>query len=310
MSCLGKVLDNKSYIGIDKPMFLVMNKFLFSRLFGKCWINIFLVFILSISWQFVNAQDESGSQRPDAAVFRSPPGNNTWFGTYGKVRITDKFFWDAQTHFRTAGYAGTPFVGRWAQIYNRHGIQYLVTPNFNMVLGGVLRLNFSPSEINGENFRNLRFEPRIWHEYIFSIPYPRFQVYHRLRFEHRWSIGNSVDAEWIYRDRWRYKFFMNIPINNQKLIPGTWYFTPDVEIIMQSGSPVIDSPLEDLRINPTIGYIASPRVKYTASMMYTTGQTLSDGAFYNTRWIARLNIYFSIDARKFVERLPEVKMLD
>ena len=247
----------------------------------------------------------TAQERPDESQIKSPT-TSLWLGTYGKFRIGEKLYWDAQFHYRTNEFEGTPYVGRLAQIYNRHGLNYYFTPNFSATLGGVLRLNFNQNPGNSD-FESVRLEPRIWHEYLFSMPFERFIVYHRLRFEHRWSQGNRVDADWIYRDRWRYKFFMNIPLNNTKMQPGTFYFSPDFEIIMQSGSPVIDSPMEDFRINPTLGYIVNPRVKYTASFMYTTGQELNAGFEYNSRWVARLNVYISLDFRKFEAKVPETK---
>lgn len=93
-------------------------------------------------------------------------------------------------------------------------------------------------------------------------------------------------------------------------MPKTFYFTPDVEIIMQSGKSVIDSPLEDLRINPSIGYILNPRVKLTLGMMYTTGQTLDAGYLYTNRWILRTNAYFSLDFRKKESRIPRARLFD
>jgi len=100
---------------------------------------------------------------------------------------------------------------------------------------------------------------------------------------------------------------MKIPLNSRELQPGTWYFSPDIELIMQSGSPVIDSPLEDLRIFPTLSYIYSPQFTFSGGLMYTTGQELNNGAVFRQRWIPRLNVYMSLDFRKIDERVPEVR---
>lgn len=246
--------------------------------------------------------------RPSEAQFR-PMGTNLWVGSYNKFRIADKWIWDAQHHYRRGGHNGVAYIGRMEQFYNRHALTYLITKNVNITAGGVLRLNFTPDPGN-PNFRKMVLEPRFWHEYLFSMPFPRFMLYHRIRIEHRWSISNAVDANWIYRDRWRYKIYATIPLNKPKLVPGAYYFTPDVEIIMQSGKPVIDSPLEDLRIYPQIGYIVNPRVKIGGGMMYTTGQRLNAGYEYNQRWVLRINCYLSLDFRKFESKIPEININD
>lgn len=256
------------------------------------------------SWLTVSAQDG----RPDQSV-NQPTTTAMWNGLYGKFRLSDRLFWDAQFHYRRVNSDNTDFVGRMAQIYNRHALNYLVNDRFSVSLGPVLRLNFTPDPGNPE-YLDVVPEPRIWHEYLFAMPMGVAMAYHRVRIEHRWSRSNRVDADWIFRNRWRYKFYMNIPINNDRLAPGTFFFTPDIEIIMQSGKAIVDSPMEDLRINPSFGYIQNPRLKYTLGVMYTTGQNLDAGWEYTSRWIIRANVYLSLDFRKREARIPGIRLDD
>jgi hypothetical protein len=239
-------------------------------------------------------------------------GTNLWVGSYNTFRIGEKWLWVGQHHYRRAGYNGVPYVGRMAQFYNRHAISYVYNKNLVVTLGGVLRLNFTPDPSDEDElvYKKLRLEPRIWHEYMFILPIDNLMFYHRIRIEHRWSIGNAVDADWIYRDRWRYKIYTNIPLNSKTMQPGTIYFTPDVEIIMQSGKSIVNSPLEDLRLYPQIGYVASPRIKYGLGMMYTTGQRTPNGHQYRQRWVLRLNMYMSLDFRKFESKITDINFTD
>jgi hypothetical protein len=273
--------------------------------------SIFFAFLM-FGWLLTTTKSAiAQNERPSAAQFEDP-GTLVWLGTYGMVRITDKLFWDAQTHYRRGNYNGVPWVGRMTQIYNRHGLAYQFNKNFRATLGPVLRLNFTPDPAGLEDveYEYITLEPRIWHEYLFRMDFGNNQIYHRIRLEHRWNRNNRVGAEYIFRNRWRYKIFANIPINKPRFEPGTWFFTPDVEIIMQSGNPVLDAPLEDLRIQPIIGYIASPRIKYTASMMYTMGQRITDGTLYRQRFIFRLNVYFNLDLRSSDSKMPIMQMID
>lgn len=262
-----------------------------------------LIFILAL-----NATGYAQDGRPNQAITQ-PTSTALWNGFYGRFRLSERLFWDAQFHYRRVGDGDTDYVGRMGQIYNRHALNYLVNDRLSISLGPVLRLNFTPQPGNPE-FEDVVLEPRIWHEYLFAMPFGGNMAYHRVRIEHRWSRSNAVGADWIFRNRWRYKFYMNIPINNRRLIPGTFFVTPDVEIIMQSGKPVVDSPMEDLRINPSIGYIQNPRLKYTVGMMYTTGQTLDAGYVYTSRWILRTNVYISLDFRKKEARFPGARLED
>jgi hypothetical protein len=45
-----------------------------------------------------------------------------WLNTYGNVRVSDRLFWIAQTHFRFQEKDQTKFAGQVAQIYNRHAL--------------------------------------------------------------------------------------------------------------------------------------------------------------------------------------------
>ncbi len=238
------------------------------------------------------------------------PSHSLWLGTYMNFRITERLFWAGEFHYRRTEYEGVKYIGRIAQIYNRHGIKYVHSKNFSATAGGVLRLNFTPKP-GDDTFNKIVLEPRIWHEYLFAMPFNRFMVYHRLRFEHRWLKSNKIGATFDHRTRYRYKFLMKIPLNNRQLGPKTFYLSPDVELIMQSGSSAPFEPMEDLRLYPHIGYQYNPRIGGSLGMMYTTGQQMSIGDFnYRKRWVMRFNLYISLDFRKFEDKIPTVNIAD
>jgi hypothetical protein len=263
-------------------------------------IVIFFLFFASAA---ILAQDQPTNMR------FSEPTTFLWLGNYGTFRLSDKFFWTGEFHYRRTQYNDVPFVGRMAQLYNRHGVMWVPTKRFSMTLGGVLRFDFTPEPGNAD-FEAFVLEPRIWHEYMFVMPFEKFMVYHRLRFEHRWSRRANIGDDYIFRNRYRYKFQMKIPINSDKLMPGTWYLSPDIEIIMQSGKSITSQPLEDLRLFPHVAYIANSRWTYSGGLMWTTGQEFFDSALYRNRWIARLNVYLSLDFRKFESKIPQIRIMD
>jgi len=245
---------------------------------------------------------------PNESVFKKS-ATATWFNSYWNIRFSEKFFWAAEVHHRMYETPNMPFIGRVGQLYNRHGIKYMFSKKLNITAGFVLRMNFNP-EPGNDAFERMVLEPRIWHEYLFGLPLDVNGVdvvaYHRLRFEHRWSRSNLKGSEYIYRNRYRYKFMLKVPLNKKKLTTGALYFNPDVEIIMQSGKTIVANPLEDLRIYPNLGYIFTPRVSGSLGMMYTTGQADLFGYSYKQNWIWKFNVYVSIDARKFEQKIPEI----
>lgn len=242
------------------------------------------------------------------------PYTALWKGTYSTLRIADKWFYEAQHHFRFASFEETPYVGRLDKIYNRHAITYKLSDHFLITAGPVLRINFSP--IPGDkHYEKITLEPRIWHQYAFVkkdyLVGRQYVIQHRLRFEHRWNRSNLVGEEYIYRTRYRYRLTLKVPLSKHKFQPKSWYATPiNVETILQSGNSVINAPLEDLRIYPSVGYIFNTKLAYSLGMMYTLGQKLGNGASYRTRWIIRANIWWTPDFRKWEEKIPEINLND
>lgn len=252
-------------------------------------------------------QDEDPTVLPKESKYKEPV-TKAWFNTYGTIRIGKRLFWDAQTHFRFEEDESTPYLGQIAQIYNRHAIGYIYSKKVNFSLGGVLRLNYNtdPESLD----RNMVPEYRIWHQYQFAMPIWSAMVYNRVRIEHRWTQGFPEDDKWIFRNRWRYMLRFKIPLNSHKLQPKTWYISPEQELIMQSGKAVVASPLEDLRLTTTLGYILTPRLTLAAGMMYSFGQDLKNGGEYKQGWTMRFHMYFSPDIRRVRKKLPEIHLDD
>ena len=269
------------------------------KLILKTSLQLWIFLQLTATIAYCQEVNPSGSSQ-----FK-PPVTRLWLNTYGNIRISDRFFWIAQTHFRFQETANMPLAGQVAQIYNRHAINYLFSKEFNVSLGGVLRLNFNTNEIL-EDEKPLVPEWRIWHEYQFAQPLSRFMVYHRVRIEHRWTRGFKENSSFVFRNRWRYMLNVKLPLNKPKLSPGTFYLGPEAEVILQSGKPVINSPLEDLRLHTSLGYIVKPQLTLAAGLMYSLGQEIPYGELYNQKWTLRLHVYFSPDLRKLENRLPKV----
>lgn len=264
-----------------------------------------LVFCLTCVQFQASAQDE---EVPKKSKYKEPV-TYLWINTYGNIRLTNRLFWIAQTHFRMQEKGDTPFAGQMAQVYNRHAISYLFSKKFNVSLGGVLRINFNTAQ-ESEMEKRTAPEWRIWHQYQFAMPLSRFMVYHRIRIEHRWSKGYLEDSEYIYRNRFRYMFKLKVPINKPKLSPHTFYISPEAELIMQSGKQVVDSPMEDLRLHTSFGYIINPRLTVATGLMYSQGQDLADGAIYKQKWTMRFHLYFSPDFRKVKNKIPAIHLTD
>ena len=99
-------------------------------------------------------------------------------------------------------------------------------------------------------------------------------------------------------------------MNSHKLEPKTLYVSPEAELIMQSGKAVVASPMEDLRLTTTVGYILTPRLTVAAGLMYSQGQALENGGEYKQAWTMRFHMYYSPDFRRVRKKLPDIHLDD
>ncbi len=262
--------------------------------------QIFLFFLVVVITSLVTLQ---GNAQASTAQF-SNVESKYWINTYGNIRLKGNFFWDMQTHLRFQEKGNVPLFGQWAQIYNRQGLGYIFSKNFNSTVGFVFRLNNNLDGVESNEQQTVS-DWRIWHQYQFAMPFPRFNVYHRLRIEHRWSRGFASDSDYFFRNRYRYMLNVKIPINKRKLEEKTLYVAPEVELIMQSGRRVVNSPFEDLRLHTSVGYILNHRVILASGLMYTMGQELFDGAIYKQGFVLRTRVYYFMDSQKWKkQKLP------
>jgi len=272
-------------------------------------IKIIFISLSILLFSSIDGAAQDG-KTPSKAKYKEPT-TLLWINTYGNIRIANRFFWIAQTHFRFRESKNIPFAGQIAQLYNRHAVSYLFSKQFNVSLGGVLRVNFNPNENRvGSNEKRTVPEWRIWHQYQFAMPFPRMMIYHRLRIEHRWTKDYEENSAYFFRNRYRYMLKFKVPINKPKLGPRTFYISPETELIMQSGERVVNSPMEDLRIHASLGYIINSRLTVALGLMYSQGQDLNDGSIYGQKWTPRFHLYFSPDIRRVKNKIPEIHTTD
>ncbi len=62
------------------------------------------------------AQD--GAVLPGESKYKEPT-TKMWFNTYGKIRVSKRLFWDAQTHFRFEETGGVNHIGQIAQFLHK-----------------------------------------------------------------------------------------------------------------------------------------------------------------------------------------------
>lgn len=245
-----------------------------------------------------------------SASTREVEETGVWMGLYLRGRITDKWYYYGEHHYRRRNSLDNTFdfMGRMRQLYNRAGALYVHNEYFNVVLGPTLVWNWRPRP-GDESFYRTTLEPRIWHQWLFSMPYiGRVKFYHQFRFEHRWKMSNQRGSQFEYTDRYRYKVFAYIPLNKPKLQSKTWFFSPSAEIFMHTGKQIEYDHLEDFRIYTAIGYIFNSKWTFFGGHMWTNGPK-SSGNEFSASHIIRVNMFYNFNFKSRDKIIPQI-MLD
>lgn len=234
-------------------------------------------------------------------------GSGVWNGTYLKVRLSKHFGYYGEHHLRLRNRANdaNSFVGNAGKNYNRFGLHFFPSDKVELVGGPALILNFSPRP-SDDSLLSVMPEIRLWWQLLLKgPPIGRVKIYHQFRFENRWRRSNQIGDTYQYTTRYRYKISAYLPINNKKIEPGTFYFSPSVEIFFQSGKSIVYNPLEDLRIYNGFGYVLNQNFSFFAGYMWTLGQRPS-GFEYGRTDIIRLNLLMGFDTRKTESLIPQI----
>ncbi|MDW7693692.1 DUF2490 domain-containing protein [Flammeovirgaceae bacterium SG7u.111] len=261
---------------------------------------IFFVLILLLMEKKAVSQDQSESYLRETGL---------WYGAYIKVKLSKKLGYYGEHHLRFKNSEENlhDFTGMVRQIYNRAGLNIFFNEYFEAVIGPTLVLNFTPHPGDPE-YEKVTYEPRIWHQWLLMMPpMGRVKIYNQFRFEHRWKKKNKVGSPYNYTNRYRYKLFAYIPINNKKIKEKTFFFSPSVELFMHSGKSVVYDAFEDFRTYNGFGYVLNKNVTFFAGHMWTYGQDKS-GYEYGKSHVIRLNVLFGFDARKIEKKLPPINI--
>ncbi|RFZ85859.1 DUF2490 domain-containing protein [Mucilaginibacter terrenus] len=145
--------------------------------------------------------------------------------------------WGGYTEFQTR--TNGPF-SQFQYYEAKAGISYDLDKNFIALLG--------TGTYHTYDYRNVSAGPntnefRLWEQMTVNQYLDRLKFEHRYRVEQRWVNGN-------YRNRFRYRVNMFIPLNNKKIVEKTWFLSVFDEIFLNNKRP----NFERNRVSAALGY--------------------------------------------------------
>ncbi|MCS3732915.1 DUF2490 domain-containing protein [Mucilaginibacter dorajii] len=120
------------------------------------------------------------------------------------------------------------------------GVSYDLDKNFIALLGTGTYHTYDFTDLSAGPLTN---EFRVWEQMTVN------QFLYRLKFEHRYR----VEQRWVngdYRNRFRYRLNMFIPLNNTKIVAKTWFLSLFDEVFFNNKAP----NFERNRVSAALGY--------------------------------------------------------
>jgi len=171
------------------------------------------------------------------------------------------------------------------------GVAYAVNKNFAFLLGTGKYVTYSdPGDFTKPVATN---ETRFWQQLIMNNTLERLKFEHRYRVEQRWFKDGR------YRNRFRYRLNLAIPLNHNNIDPKTFYLVAFDEIFLTNKEP----HFERNRVFAGAGYRAAKWVTFQPGYLYQYDYKPNNNSV--GKHFFQLTIALEIDAHKDTkEKMP------
>jgi hypothetical protein len=222
--------------------------------------------------------------------------NHGWIMFFGNHRLTNKISLHTEYQWRRAD-----VFSSWQQSLTRVGVDYRVADNVTFTVG----YGYIVTWPYGEFPVALKFdEHRLWQTLTLTQRTGRFYFNHRFRLEQRWvenvvtSANNppAIDG-YSFKERIRYRFLVNVPLNKKNLEPGAVFLSVYDEPFLQFGYHFGANFLDQNRLYGAIGYVLNSHCNVQAGYMQQT-VVKNDGFKIERNHTLQLAVTYNFDFRK------------
>ena len=181
------------------------------------------------------------------------PQSHGWAMYVGTHKLTEKFSLMTEYQWRRAdGFQS------WQQSLLRFGLEYQVNPNVS-VMGGYAWIKTFPY---GEQPISHEFdENRIFEQMNVKSKIGNVDVQHRYRLEQRFmeqyandASNNSVQIDPIFRQRFRYRAMVMIPLSRKEMVDKTLFLNVNDEVFLGFGSGIGKNIMDQNRFIAALGW--------------------------------------------------------
>jgi len=213
-----------------------------------------LLFLIPVS--FLAQQNETGN----------------WIMYFGMNKISDEFSIHTEVQYRNHTIASIDTE----QLLLRTGLNYHFSDNAFATIGYA----YVPSYVfESEQKSPETVEHRIWQQFILTNNIGRVKFEHRYRIEQRWVEGD-------YRNRFRYRLMLFVPLNKPKIEKGSLFLGLYDEIFVNTEATFFDRN----RLYGALGYQFNKNTSVQVGMMH---QQVNDFG----KWYLQFALVFNTDLR-------------
>lgn len=218
------------------------------------------------------------------SVFSQPKDFGSWNVINTKMTLSSKLGLFNELQLRSQSF------------YNNHfyyeikgGISYSLNKNSSLLVGTGKYITYT----DGGSFKSpiTANEFRLWQQLTMNQYLERIKFEHRYRVEQRWFKTG-------YRNRFRYRLNVAVPINNKKMGPKTFYLAAFEEIFLTNRAPYF----ERNRFFAGAGYQLSKYLTIQPGYVYQLDYRNNEGA---GKHFFQLTLSIEIDPQKNTnEKIP------
>ena len=134
--------------------------------------------------------------------------------------------WNAFSEFQLRSQS---FYNDFSYYEIKGGVSYKVNRLFSTVIGAGRYMTYSDSANFKLPFANKEW--RIWEQLVMNNHISKVKLENRIRIEQRWTSSLG------YRNRFKYRMHLTVPLNNKKIVPRTFYVNGWNEIYLTNSDP-------------------------------------------------------------------------
>ena len=169
------------------------------------------------------------------------------WGLFGEAQVRSQLFYDNFSYYEIKG-----------------GASYNLRKNISATVGTGRFVSYS----DGSNFKlpYVNQEWRVWEQFSLNNFIGRVKFENRVRLEQRWTTNAG------YRNRLKYRLNTVVPINNKKIIAGTFYVSGWDEVYFTNSDP----HYEQNRIYGGVGYDVSSHLTLQTGFLHQVNYKADD----------------------------------